>query len=103
MGGGVKVGVPPGLLPVKAGPKGLGWAWEGCLRVLAWHKTDSRWGAFPIFTTLAPLPPHTPTGPPPTQVGPESVHHGSNSCGELAKGWGPLIHPLTTQFGRLQC
>ena len=82
MGGGVKVGVPPGRLPVEAGPKGLGWAWEGRLRVLAWHKIDPSWSAFAIFTHPTPPPPTHPLHPPTDQIDPKPA----KPCPQLMQG-----------------
>ena len=66
VGTGVKVRVPPVRLLFEAGPKGLRWAWEGRLRVLAMTKIDPSWGAFAIFSHpigQPPHPPHRPDGP----------------------------------------
>ena len=82
VGTGVKVRVPPVLPPVEAGPKGLGWAWEGRLRVLAMTKIDPSWGAFAIFTTPPPLHPPTPSTPPTDQIDPKPA----KLCPQLMQG-----------------
>ena len=90
VGTGVKVRVPPGLPPVEAGPKGLGPAWEGRLRVPGCDKDELRWGAFATFTTPPPSPPPTPPTPPTHQMDPKpakpcpQLMHGVNQWGGAA-------------------
>ena len=95
----VKVRVPPGLLPVEAGPKVVGQAWEGRLGVLARHKVARSFSALATPPTTLPSHPPTPPTPNPTRLAPTRLVYGPSPCGELARGWGSLIYPLTTHSG----